>query len=236
MNTKISKFNYQTNKRLAKELNKKKLIFYYIDCQESTRQIAKRFNCSHYAILNWLRKFDISIRKSSESIKGKLRNTKFFKILTKDYLKEEYINKARKVADLAKEHNTSHSIICYHLKKFNISTRKAYGVVIGENHWNWKNGGKSLYTSYFKRIRKKIVERDNYKCQICDLSQENHKEAFNKGLEVHHIDFDKSNDNFNNLITLCKVCHLKLNLDIDYWYAYCKYIVKNKILNNIKEN
>jgi 5-methylcytosine-specific restriction endonuclease McrA len=60
--------------------------------------------------------------------------------------------------------------------------------------------------------------RDNYCCQYCGLSQENHRRA----LDVHHIipfrDFKyipgennrylEAND-LSNLITLCPVCHKK---------------------------
>ena len=60
--------------------------------------------------------------------------------------------------------------------------------------------------------RKKTLERDGHKCQICG-SQKTKKHV----LDVHHIvpykafngDYLKAND-FSNLITLCRACHVKV--------------------------
>ena len=83
----------------------------------------------------------------------------------------------------------------------------------GEDNPQWKGGCGSLFygTNWWKQ-RKKVLERDNHKCQKCGVSSEEAE----YGLEVHHItplkEFDesvigsKAND-LNNLITLCKGCH-----------------------------
>lgn len=54
----------------------------------------------------------------------------------------------------------------------------------------------------------KILQRDNYTCQQCFSSPVNNKEC---KLQIHHIIPIKKNgtDDDNNLITLCKKCHLK---------------------------
>ena len=41
-----------------------------------------------------------------------------------------------------------------------------------------------------------------------------------KNLSVHHIDYNKQNCNENNLITLCLKCHLKTNIDRNFWSKY----------------
>lgn len=51
---------------------------------------------------------------------------------------------------------------------------------------------------YFNR--KKILERDGYKCSRCGISRE---------LCVHHIDQNSANADYSNLITLCRYCHKK---------------------------
>lgn len=38
--------------------------------------------------------------------------------------------------------------------------------------------------------------------------------------QVHHIDYNKLNCNPNNLITLCKSCHMKTNFNREYWLDY----------------
>ncbi len=96
----------------------------------------------------------------------------------------------------------------------------------GENNSNWQ-GGKSfeIYPQEFKRIRESILEQDNYTCQNpeCDIEIKNYK-----GLTVHHIDFNKKNNNPENLITLCKNCHAKTfgKNNRYYWIDYYSKIVE----------
>lgn len=56
------------------------------------------------------------------------------------------------------------------------------------------------------RIRVEIFERDNYTCQDCGRKGE----WFffrNYDLDVHHMDGNGENNNYENLITLCDECH-----------------------------
>jgi len=55
-----------------------------------------------------------------------------------------------------------------------------------------------------QRLREHILIRDNRTCQLCNEEKEN--------LDVHHIIPKKQQgrDDFNNLITLCHPCHMKL--------------------------
>jgi 5-methylcytosine-specific restriction endonuclease McrA len=62
----------------------------------------------------------------------------------------------------------------------------------------------------YKRIRNLIRKRDNYTCQICFKLQ------YNPQLVVHHIDFDKKNDDEKNLISVCVSCHKKLHKGVKY--------------------
>ncbi len=45
-----------------------------------------------------------------------------------------------------------------------------------------------------------------------------------KKLDVHHIDYDKTNNNIENLIILCGSCHTKTNgkNNREYWTNYYK--------------
>lgn len=77
----------------------------------------------------------------------------------------------------------------------------------GRKHWNWK-GGKSFepYSlDWTKTLKRAIRERDKYVCQWCKKTQG--KQLFC----VHHIDNNKKNCNPNNLVTLCRSCHIKLH-------------------------
>lgn len=52
----------------------------------------------------------------------------------------------------------------------------------------------------FKRVREKVLARDNHQCQYCGFK-------CGKYMEVHHKDDDHNNNNQNNLITICQFCH-----------------------------
>lgn len=62
-------------------------------------------------------------------------------------------------------------------------------------------------------LKKQIRERDFFSCQICKKKPSN---------TVHHIDYEKQNCNFTNLVTLCKSCHGKTNFNRVYWKDFFK--------------
>jgi len=74
----------------------------------------------------------------------------------------------------------------------------------GEKHWNWQGGiSRRGYTPEFlTQLRILIKDRDNYKCQVC---------LYREYLVVHHKDYNKNNNELNNLITLCRSCHMKIH-------------------------
>jgi hypothetical protein len=89
--------------------------------------------------------------------------------------------------------------------------------------------GKFPYPMDFnENLKCKIRDRDNHTCQICDVIEK----KLNVKLSIHHIDYNKENCKEDNLISLCLKCHLKTNgnkeLDRDYWFAYCTYLMENK--------
>lgn len=57
--------------------------------------------------------------------------------------------------------------------------------------------------------------------QECGLHQDELSGRFKKH-DVHHIDYNKFNCNPENLITLCKSCHVKTNHNRNYWINYFK--------------
>jgi hypothetical protein len=105
----------------------------------------------------------------------------------------------------------------------------------GKNHWNYKDGLSKLPYSYkFTSILRELIkERDSFKCQHCNITQEEHLEKYNRDIEVHHIDYNKFNCDENNLITVCKKCNVKANYNRDYWYAYFNYKMENNNANII---
>lgn len=88
----------------------------------------------------------------------------------------------------------------------------------GENGPGWK-GGLSFepYSPEFnKGLKEKIKKRDNYRCQECSIAE---SESTYK-LRIHHIDYNKNNNQFDNLVSLCHSCHSKTNWSREKWTKY----------------
>ena len=79
----------------------------------------------------------------------------------------------------------------------------------GPLHPQWK-GGKIWWRGKEWHILKLTIrERDQFICQSCGITEQEHIEQYGQPLQVHHIiPYRISHDNNpNNLITLCVVCH-----------------------------
>ena len=120
-------------------------------------------------------------------------------------------------------------------KKYSLISRKRMSIAqkkvikpCGEKAPNWQ-GGKSFEpysVDWIETLRRSIRERDKYTCQLCG------KQQGDRAFDIHHIDYDKMNSNPNNLITLCRCCHLKTNHNRKFWLAYFSHIRGTKT-NNI---
>lgn len=86
----------------------------------------------------------------------------------------------------------------------------------------------------FMNICRKIRKRDNYVCLLCGLHQEKNN---NKSLDVHHIDYNHSNNIFQNMISLCHSCHAKTNKSKrDFWIKHFHSILSEKYGYKYLEN
>ena len=81
--------------------------------------------------------------------------------------------------------------------------------VDGKYNHNWK-GGTSFEPygiEFNKELKTEIRKRDKFTCQECDKN----------GFVIHHIDYNKKNNNPTNLITLCRSCNFKANYNREDW-------------------
>ena len=94
----------------------------------------------------------------------------------------------------------------------------------GEKHFNWQGGiSKEPYSFEFnKKLKKQIRQRDNFTCQECGYTEK----QLGYHLSVHHIDYNKKNNNPENLICLCKSCHAQTNFKRNDWINYFKNKVR----------
>jgi len=52
------------------------------------------------------------------------------------------------------------------------------------------------------------------------MTEEEHKKKYNEKLHVHHIDYNKKNNSFDNWIPLCRSCHSKTQVNREYWITF----------------
>ncbi len=89
----------------------------------------------------------------------------------------------------------------------------------GPGNPNWR-GGKSFepYCEVWsdKEYKQDIKDRDGNKCLNPYCSAKDPKD-----LTIHHIDYDKQNCHYSNLITVCRSCNSRANKDFNWhkhWY------------------
>ncbi len=90
----------------------------------------------------------------------------------------------------------------------------------GKENPNWA-GGKSFepYGLEFNEDLKEVIRnRDRRKCFMCKIIELECGEL----LSVHHIDYNKKNNDPQNLISLCRKCHFRTNKNRKHWINYFK--------------
>lgn len=95
-----------------------------------------------------------------------------------------------------------------------------------KNHPSYINGASfKRHSKNFSNSLKELTRnRDNRKCQLCGVPE---IECRRKS-DVHHIDYNKENNNFNNLVSLCAICHIHTNANRDYWQNYFESLISSK--------
>lgn len=91
----------------------------------------------------------------------------------------------------------------------------------GDKSHFWRGGiASKRYGFGFARARRFVRLRDKDTCQLCKRNLCN--------LEVHHIDYNKNNNNTTNLICLCKDCHIRTTNGDRLYYTK---LLKDKLIN-----
>ena len=98
--------------------------------------------------------------------------------------------------------------------------------ITGENHPAWKGGKtfESYSIEWNKEFKEQVRIKYNYICQECGVKQKDNDEK----LAIHHINYDKKNNEITNLIPLCRKCHGKTIWNRDYWQRRYEIFVWTK--------
>ena len=190
--------------------NKDWLEYHYLKLNKTVTEICKEFNFKSDVIRKWLHKYNI--------VKPKLE-----KQLYQDYdwLYNQNITLNKTFVDIGKEFGVNVSTLKKWAKKLGIPNKGTGYFNVGRTPWN---KGKTEIDD--KRVAKqanalrtyhhdgdsteKILKEDTSRyqkyikssCEICGAT---------KDLEVHHKDKNHSNNNPNNLMTVCSPCHQRVH-------------------------
>lgn len=66
--------------------------------------------------------------------------------------------------------------------------------------WRKDDEHAHLADAAFAPVRDSVIKRDNYTCRYCSFKAAKYQ-------EVHHFDNNHSNNDPNNLLTVCNLCH-----------------------------
>lgn len=172
-------------------------------------------------------------KKLSEEIKLKISESLKGRFFTKETKKKMSLHAKNRFKDKKNHpkygtHHSNKTKLKLSLAKLgnknpmkDFKTRKKISATylgIDEKDWN----GFSNYHSITKGLltskqKNRIKKRYNYTCQLCGLSGKGKNE-----IDLHHIDYNKQNNNPNNIIILCRKCHHKTNCNRKDWEEYFK--------------
>ena len=178
----------------------------YISDKKSTREIAKKIDCSRSAVQNWINKHGIDTSDR--------RNEPILRLKDRQWLREQYVKKGKSGYEIADETGVCTTTVYKWIRVHGI-TIQYNGRVSGEEHW-WYSGGSKPYGPGWNEAKKRSVrERDDYSCQDprCSVTQADHLDEYGEKLHVHHlrkardVDDPEKRNAKENLITLCRDCH-----------------------------
>ena len=184
----------------------------YVDARKSTTDIAKEQGVSPSLVRNRLKQFGIERRSSG--IKGKhwLESRSY---TDGGWLREQYVEENKPTSEIASECDVSADTIYLWMEKHDIE-RRDRGALSGEEHPCWRGGGSSKYGKGWNEMKKRRVRRrDGHRCQACATTQSEHEDKYGEKLHVHHlikardIDDPEERNAMENLITLCRDCHVE---------------------------
>jgi 5-methylcytosine-specific restriction endonuclease McrA len=136
---------------------------------------------------------------------------------------------------IAKLINCSVPTIKRNLIKNNIPLRK----LNEEKKWLFKSKTNPNYIhgrsnqpyalEFTDELKLEIRKRDNYICQNCEMTEEEHIIVYGTVLSIHHIDYNKQNCKKENLCSLCKQCNARVNFNRNYWKKIFQKLMERRI-------
>ena len=215
-----SEANKGINNKYHHILTEKFLIKEYIKNKKSIKTIAKEINSSCKPVYMALKRNGIEIRTKFEQNYGK--NNGHWKEGISS--KQHYCKDCGNPINLSTVYRGGRCKSCARKEEYKDPT----------NHPCYIDGSSfEPYPTVFNNfLKQQIRKRDNYICQKCGITEEEHLTVYGLVLSVHHIDYNKENCKKENLITLCRECNTRVNFNRKHWTEY--FQTKIKQFNNAK--
>lgn len=130
----------------------------------------------------------------------------YHRLKDKEYLEEAYHDGKLSIESISNLIGVSKTTVRSWFYIHGIETRKGGLISSGSST-------ETYYGADWDDIRQEVLDRDEYQCQSCGLSDDEHNERHGNSLHIHHIqrldsfdDLNEANDT-SNLVTLCSTCH-----------------------------
>lgn len=172
------------------------------------QSIADEIGVDDSTVNIWLRKHGIPVRSILRT--GPFKNG--------DWLYDQYWNKQKSQNKIASEQGVAVYTINRWMRIFNIPARSYVDATAGDKNPRWL-GGKSFepYCAAFtKKIKEEVRNAFERKCFLCGIPENG------KRLDVHHVDYNKSQGCAGlrwSLIPLCHSCHRKTTVHRFHYYT-----------------
>lgn len=153
-------------------------------------------------------------KNHSQAARKKMSESRRGKKLSEDHKRNIGLGIKDRIISNAHKRKISDSLVDHIVTKE--TRRKIRNSLKGEKSPRWL-GGISFEPhgiEFDHELKEKIRARDNYTCQLCMTAEITRKH------DVHHIDYDKKNNSDDNLITLCRSCHARTNVNRSYWRSF----------------
>lgn len=167
--------------------------------------------------------------KILQSKDGTLSKNHYVNNRTKEDIDDIYNRIAYKASKTKIERFASGELVSWNRGKDRV-TDKRIEKRAGENHYRFNPNKEVVYnkTFYDKEYRSILRGQQDDKCFKC--------KRYNILLCLHHVDEDKKNDSFENLIFVCRSCHTTIHNNKDLQNEFDKEVrifKHNIILQNI---
>lgn len=171
----------------------------------TTADIAVELGVSPSNVRRWMKKSDIELRDQLP---------KYPELDDEEKLREWYKEEMLDTTEIANRIGCSQGAVCHHMERLGVE-RRSQDELEGELSPRWKGGYSENRGTDWPALRKRALKADDYQCQGCGTSEEDHRKEHGVGLHVHHIrpvtEFDEpaDADTVDNLVPLCRDCHPK---------------------------